>query len=153
MFRFRLQRVLDLRVKAEEGAAIRLADARHQAEAATRTAARLEATREEGMHRATARPGQPATVGQLQNLRYVIERLNHEVEHAYREVEAASKQVDQRLDEFSAAFRDRRVLDKLRERALESWKGDEVQADRQAMDNIALARFVRSRGKARGKGE
>ena len=153
MFKFRLQRVLDLRSKTEEEAAIRLADARREEEEARQAAAQLEAARNEGLQRAVGMPGERATIGQLQNLRFVVERLSDGVELAHREAEAAGKQVGQRLEEFSAAFRDRRMLDKLRERSLESWKTTEVNADRQTMDNIALARFVRSRGKTPGKGE
>ena len=145
--------MLDLRSKTEEEAAIRLADARRQEEEARQAAAQLEAARNEGLQRAVGTPGERATVGQLQNLRFVVERLSDGIELAHREAEAAGKPVGQRLEEFSAAFRDRRMLDKLRERSLESWKTTEVHADRQTMDNIALARFVRSRGKTPGKGE
>lgn len=153
MFKFRLQRVLDLRIKTEEEAALRLADARRGEERAKEAVAELENARDEGMQRASGSPGERPTIGQLQNLRFLVERLNQEVDHAQGEAEAAGKQVDRRLEEFSAAFRDRRVLHKLRDRAVESWKDGEVQADRQTMDNIALARFVRSRGKGPGKGD
>lgn len=151
-FRFRLQRVLDMRQKTEEAAATRLADARREEEAAREAVAQMQSARDHGMQAAAPAAG-TASIGQLQNLRFLVERLNHEVDQAEREVDEAGRQVDQRLEEFSTAFRDRKVLDRLRERALESWKGEEVQADRQAMDNIALARFVRSRGKTPGKGD
>jgi flagellar biosynthesis chaperone FliJ len=49
------------------------------------------------------------------------------------------------LEEYSTAFRDRRVIDILREKALVTHRNDEVQADRKAMDSVALARFIRSR--------
>lgn len=151
-FRFRLQRVLDMRQKSEEAAAMRLADARREEEQARDAVAQMQSARDQGMQAAAPATG-TASIGQLQNLRFLVERLNHEVDQAEREVDEAGRQVGQRLEEFSNAFRDRKVLDRLRERALETWKGEEVQADRQAMDNIALARFVRSRGKTPGKGD
>lgn len=151
-FRFRLQRVLDMRQKSEEAAATRLADARREEEQAREAVAQMQSARDQGMQAAAPAAG-TASIGQLQNLRFLVERLNDEVDQAEREVDEAGRQVGQRLEEFSNAFRDRKVLERLRERALESWKGEEVQADRQAMDNIALARFVRSRGKTPGKGD
>lgn len=146
-FRFRLQRVLDIRAKTEEEAALRLAAARGAEEAAREAAAEMEATRDNGARRAASLAGQKIQIGQIQNLRFVVERLNVEVEQAHREAAEAAKEVGVRLNEFSDAFRDRQVLDKLKDRALENWKVEEVQADRQSMDNIALARFVRNRKK------
>jgi flagellar biosynthesis chaperone FliJ len=52
--------------------------------------------------------------------------------------------------EFTVAFRDRKVLDRLREREMDDWRAGEVQADRRLMDDIALARFVRKGGASQG---
>ena len=145
MFKFRLQRVLEMRVQTEQGAATRLATARGEEEAALLERLRLEAARDEGMEHAASSVGGQPKVGQLQNLRFLVERLNDEIEVAQQDVEAAAEDVRGRLDEYSSAFRDRRVIDILREKALVTHRNDEVQADRKAMDSVALARFIRSR--------
>jgi flagellar export protein FliJ len=47
-------------------------------------------------------------------------------------------------DALRSAFQDRRALDLLRERHLESWRAAETQLDRQTMDEIALTRFTQA---------
>lgn len=145
MFKFRLQRVLDMRVQTEQDAASRLAAARGEEEAAMLERLRLEAARDEGMAHAATSVGTQPSVGQLQNLRFLVERLNDEIEIAQQEVDAAAEDVRGRMEEYSSAFRDRRMIDRLREKAMETHRNDEVQADRKAMDSVALARFIRSR--------
>jgi flagellar FliJ protein len=143
MFKFRLQRVLEMRVQSEQDAATRLAAARGEEEAARLEQLRLESARDEGIARAASvGAGQ---IGHLQNFRFLVERLNDEIELAQQEVAAAEEGVRERLEEYSSAFRERRMIDKLRDKALESHRNEEVQADRKAMDNVALTRFVRAR--------
>ena len=147
MFKFRLQRVLELRQKSEEEAATRLAEARGGEAAARQTFATLQDAREEGLRKAAPSSGRPS-VGDLQNLRFLVDRIDEHMDVAHQEAEAAAQQVLARMDEFSIAFRDRRMLDRLHDKALESYRVEEVQEDRKLMDSIALTRFLRSRGGA-----
>jgi flagellar protein FliJ len=144
MFRFRLQRVLEMRVQSEQDAANRLAAARSEEETARLEQLRLEVARDEGIARAAGAVG-AGQIGHLQNFRFLVERLNEEIQLAQQEVEAAEEGVRVRLEEYSSAFRDRRMIDKLREKALETHRNEEVQADRKAMDSVALTRFIRAR--------
>jgi flagellar FliJ protein len=143
MFQFRLQRILDLRLKHEQAVAGRLAEARDAEEQAIEEATALERLRDAGAERAAVEQANGPTIGQLRALHLLVERMSEEVRVALDEAAAAREQVEQRTEEFSAAFRERRVLDRLRERELEGWKAQEATADRQAMDSIALGRFVR----------
>ena len=145
MFKFRLQRVLEMRVQTEQDAATRLAAARSEEEAALLERLRLEAASDQGIERAASSAGEQPKIGQLQNLRFLVERLNDEIEFAQQEVDAAAEDVREKLEEYSTAFRDRRMIDKLREKALETHRNEEVQADRKTMDSVALARFLRTR--------
>ena len=151
MFKFRLQRVLEMRVQSEQDAATRLAAARSEAEAALLERLRLEEVRDQGIEHASASTGMQPKIGQLQNIRFLVERLNDEIEVAQQEVEAAAEGVRERLEEYSSAFRDRRMIDKLREKALETHRTEEVQADRKAMDSVALSRFIRARAVRRAQ--
>lgn len=151
MFKFRLQRVLDMRVQSEQDAATRLAAARSEADAALLERLRLEAARDQGIEHASVSTGMQPKVGQLQNLRFLVERLNDEIEVAQQEVEAAAEGVRERLEEYSSAFRERHMIDKLREKALETHRSEEVQADRKAMDSVALSRFIRARAVRRAQ--
>ena len=145
MFKFRLQRVLEMRTQTEQDAATRLAEARSSEEAATLERLRLEAARDEGIQKAASSTAMQPKIGQLQNFRFLVDRLNEEIAAAQLEVEAAAADVQERLAEYSTAFRDRHMIDKLREKALETHRNEEAQADRKLMDSVALARFLRSR--------
>lgn len=151
MFKFRLQRVLELRQQEEQDAASRLAEARRGEQAALLERSRLEAARDEGLEHAAGMPGRQP-IGQLQNLRFLVDRLNEEIATADQDLQSASAQVQERLDEYSVAFRDRHMLDKLRARALETHRNEEVQQDRKLMDSVALARFLRTRAANPTKG-
>ena len=147
----RLLAMLQYRGFVRQDAATRLVSARTEEEAALLERLRLEAVRDEGMLRATAPAGEQPKIGQLQNLRFLVERLNDEIEVAQQEVEAAAEGVRERLEEYSSAFRERHMIDKLREKALETHRSEEVQADRKAMDSVALSRFIRARAVRRAQ--
>jgi flagellar FliJ protein len=146
MFRFRLQRILDMRQKREQAVAGQLAEARTAEERARLAAQELESARAAGAESASRAQSQNLSAGQLQNLRYVVDRMGDHVRFANEEADAAREQVDRAMVEFTAAFRERKVLDRLRDRQEEGWRSDEVQADRRLMDEVALARFVRKGG-------
>jgi flagellar protein FliJ len=153
MFQFRLQRVLELREKTEQEAAVRLAEARTEADAAHHAAAVLEAIREEGIEAISRGHATPRSAGQLQNASFLIEHLNRQLNEAHGVTEAAEANLHRKLIEFTAAFQERRVLDRLRDRQHEEWKADAVHADRQLMDGIALIRFARRAETANAGGE
>lgn len=150
MFNFRLQRVLDLRAKREKEAAIRLAEAEERAEDARSAQTALEAVRAENAARLAAAHGSGSTVGHLRSLGLVLESLDTRIGHAGTVVDAAEEGVRKSADEMRAAFQDRRVLDRLRERHLEAYRTGEVQVDRADMDSIALTRFVQKRAAGEG---
>jgi flagellar FliJ protein len=146
MFRFRLQRVLDLRQQREQEVATQLAEARSAEERARLAAEELLRARDRGAEVATRAQSRQLSAGQLQNLRYVVERMTDHANLAAAEADTARQKVDECMVEFTVAFRDRKVLDRLREREMDDWRAGEVQADRRLMDDIALARFVRKGG-------
>jgi flagellar protein FliJ len=145
MFRFRLQRVLDLRARKERDAATALVSAQEQAERAREAQERLMAARE--ALAAQAAPGAAAdapngpSVGVLRTLHYLLGRLDERVASAATDATTAEHEVVQRQDELRAAVTQRRTLDRLRDRHEESWRAAEAAADRQRMDEIALTRF------------
>lgn len=143
MFKFRLQRVLELRELREQQTATRLAQARTAADAAREATAALEALRTDSVERLSRRHAEGAPAGELRNVSYVLESLNRRIEEANNRTSVADEQVKGLVEEFSAAFRDRRVLDLLRHRRLDEWKATEASADRQAMDGIAISRYAR----------
>src|SRR5687767_2150898 len=130
MFRFRLQRVLELRERKERDAATALVTAREQLERAREEEERLAAARDalaaqalsHGGASAGEAPSGGASVGALRTLHFLLGRLDERVASAASETTTAEHAAAQRHDELRAAFRDRRTLDRLRERHEESWR-------------------------------
>ncbi len=142
MFKFRLQRLLDLREQKEREMAAELARAEQAAEAARAELANLDAVRAIGRERLHAAHAGAGTVGELRNLAFVLEQLDRQVSEANVSVNDAEQQSEAVRQELSEAHVERRVLDRLRERHEGEWREEAVQADRQTMDAIALARFT-----------
>jgi flagellar export protein FliJ len=150
MFRFRLQRVLDLRARSERDAATALVSAQDVETAARAAEARLQASRAElaermtlGMAGGAAAPAGSARVGELRNMNVLLEHLDRHVSSASAQSAEAARSVQAREDALRAAYRERRTLDRLKERHQEQWQSDAAAADRTLMDEIALTRFTR----------
>lgn len=145
MFRFRLQRLLDLRQKAEQAKARELAEAQDAAEQAREqrdALARLEeASREEIARTHDALP----RVGHLHQLGMVLQSLEQRVEVAHEQVNEAENIVSGARQALEQAARNRKVLDRLKEKQADMWRTGEQQRDRQLMDEIALNRFARGK--------
>jgi len=152
VFQFRLQRVLEMREKVEQTAAARLASARDEAEAACRALDTLSELRAAGVGEISAAHG-TRTAGQMQNLSFLIERLDGRLEDARGVSEAADEAVRAREGEFATAFQERRVLDRLRDRREDEWRAETIGEDRRRMDEIAISRFVRKPGRGSTDGD
>ncbi len=156
MFKFRLQRVLDLRARTERDAATALVTAQEAADSAHAAQRRLEQARAEMAARmqvgmagdgATAAhdaalPVPGASVGALRNMSFLLDRLDERVASAAAQTTAAQHAVVAHEDALRAAYRDRRTLDRLRERHQDAWRAGEAAQDRAQMDEIALTRFT-----------
>ena len=140
MFRFRLQQVLDLREKQERHLATQLAAAMGAEREAKDALNGLRAEREAGSE--VVNNGQSHSVGELANLAFMMQQLDDRIAGANDVVSAANDSVSQVQEALTAAFKDRRVLDRLRERHEETYRATAEQTDRRAMDDIALSRFV-----------
>lgn len=140
MFRFRLQQVLDLREKQERHLATQLAAAMGAEREAKDALDGLRAEREAGSE--VVSNGQSHSVGELANLAFMMQQLDDRIAGANDVVSAANDSVSQVQEALTAAFKDRRVLDRLRERHEETYRVTAEQTDRRAMDDIALSRFV-----------
>lgn len=142
-FRFPLQTVLDLRVREEERRARAMADARRDAQAARQAVEDLEALRNVGRERLTSAHGSGKQVGQLQNLEWVLGRMEGQIAEAQDRAAAASEAAQARLREFQVAVQERQAMDQLKERRREAWTAEEKRREQKTMDELALSRHVR----------
>ena len=86
--------------------------------------------------------GAPRSVGELTTLAFVLQQMDGQITDANEVVNAANEGVSQFQEAFNTAFKDRRVLDRLRERHEESHRVIAEQTDRRTIHDIALSRFV-----------
>jgi flagellar FliJ protein len=139
-FRFRLQKVLDLRKMREQESAAKMVEARKEALDAQRKVEALDEVRRAGLAEIERTGGTGRSAGELQHLAFILEQIGEHLAAADAESNAADEKVDALVSEFTDAVRQRRVLDQLRDRQHGAWRTDQVQADRKLMDEIALTR-------------
>ncbi|MEP6833504.1 MAG: flagellar export protein FliJ [Gemmatimonas sp.] len=145
MFRFRLQRVLELREKREQATAIQLVRAEESATVARSERDELQALRTASRAQITSAHITDPTVGHLHHLGYVMSALDQRLGHASQALEKAEGVVSEARVSLDAAARDRRVLDRLKDKHTGAFRAEESHRDRVEMDEVALARFTRQR--------
>ncbi len=145
MFKFRLQRVLELREKREQAQAIQLANAEESASVARTQRDDLQALHTASRAQITSAHIADPTVGHLHHLGYVMSALDQRLGHASQTLTNAEGVVTDARISLEAAARDRRVLDRLKDKHTDAFRAEESHRDRIAMDEVALARFTRQR--------
>ncbi|MBC8088921.1 MAG: flagellar export protein FliJ [Phycisphaerae bacterium] len=145
MFRFRLQRVLELREKAEQAQAIELVKAEETASVARKQRDDLQAMRSASRQQLTSAHSSDPTVGHLHHIGFVLNALDERLEHASESLSSAESAASGARSLLEVAARDRRVMDRLKDKHEDEHRAQESHRDRVAMDEIALARFTRQR--------
>jgi len=142
-FPFRLDRLLDLRHRSEKeraealGRALR--DEAERREAMERAEARLRESRDQAQPRAGA--ARPA--GTLHNLGLTIAAAAQHADAAAASREAAERAVAGERVRYQEARRDRRVIERMREKRCEDWIREADRTEQREIDDVALDRHVR----------
>lgn len=144
-FRFRLQRILELREKSEQARARTLADASEQADAARRHQQAMHELHWLQRETASAASQGAITAGELQHFAFLLDRLDDRLVHGADNVQEAERLLAEAQSALHLASRDRRVLDRLKDRHVERWQVEGQHRDRVDMDEIALTRYSRKR--------
>ena len=145
MFKFRLQRLLELREKREQAQAIQLAKAEESASVARTERDELQTMHAASRAQITSAHIADPTVGHLHHLGYVMGALDQRLGHASQNVSRAEGVVSEARVSLEAAARDRRELDRVKDKHTGAFRTEESHRDRIAMDEVALARFTRQR--------
>lgn len=144
-FKFRLQRVLELREKSEQARARTLRDASDNADVVRQQQDAMQALRALQRDSLEAASRGVISAGELQHLSFIIDQLDDRLARATDDVAEAERIVAEAQEALNLASRDRRVLGRLKEKHAERWWDDAQQRDRLHMDEIALSRFTRRR--------
>jgi len=141
-FKFRLQRLLDLRQKKEHEAASAVAAARSVHEAATRREEELTERRDSTRQELLPAEGQTVRVAELHEIAFLVRALDDRVIDARQASQVAERSVQEKLGELGDAMRDRRILDRLKDRRSDEWRAEDARQEREIMDAIARDRFT-----------
>jgi flagellar export protein FliJ len=153
LFKFPLQRLLELRAKRQDEIARQLAQARTAADDSRATRDELAAARTAGQAQISEAHAAGPTVGEIASRTYALTQLDQRLAAAADALRAAEAHVNQVHTTLTGAVQDKQVLDRLRERMLEAYRTAESQKDRTTMDAIALQRFAQSNGESQTTGE
>jgi len=140
-FKFRLQRVLELREEAERARSLALASAQGNADAARVTRNAIASARAAGHQTLTTASTGGTKVGALQQMQYVLGALDIRLQLADSSLVTADSLVRRAQDELRSAFQAKHALHTLREKQAEAHRTAEVVTDRALMDEVALTRF------------
>ncbi len=140
---FKLQKVLDLRLWREQESAQRLGEAQRQMAEAEQAADALREVRKSGLEQFRRAHAVGGPVGQLQNLSYVLGRLDARIAEADARRLEAEQRVNATRSEYAMALQERRVLERLRDRHMEQARAVIAHAEGLAMDDLAVTRHAR----------
>lgn len=140
-FRFGLQKVLDYRVRIEQLRQAELADLEMRLRARREALRKLEQSEEAALER--MRTAEFDLVD-LQLTRLYIERLGREIARAHAAVAEAEGRVVAKREELIAASRDRKAMERLRERERAGFLLAELRAEQKLLDELGGVSFVRA---------
>ena len=140
-FTFRLERVRDIRERAEEQAREALTqEIRHRDEGQTLfDAARAEVRKACDLNRAAVAGGQLTSAVNLLAIQSYVERTEQLRSSAELELSRREAEVQAKREHLAAAARDRQAIDKLKERQLAEHNAEWARKSQNTLDELALA--------------
>jgi flagellar export protein FliJ len=139
-FSFRLERVLQLRILAEQAQARRLAEAR-QHEAEQRLFSEANAARvAEAISQLAATPADLRTAGTLSNLVLTVEAVRARAAAATASHRESLARLESEITSYEESRQARRAIERLREHRLEAWQQQAERMEQRFMDEIAQRR-------------
>ncbi len=145
-FRFRLEPVLQMRQRAEEEAEQALARAERQLqEARARLSAAEDRSRDAYASAAQAERDGADVVLLTWHRNWIVARTR-DVEARRLDVQERLETRDLRLARAQEARRDRRVLDRFKERARQAFEAEAARREMQAIDELAVIKAARRAG-------
>jgi flagellar FliJ protein len=153
MFRFPLQRLLDLKAKHEQALARQLGAARRQADEETEKRDQLAAIRDSAQRELSATIAGAPLAGEILSLSYSVSQLEERLAAADEASRAAQQEADQAQQQLTDAIQERQVLDRLKARREQEHRVEESAREQGAMDAIAITRFNIARSDGAGPHE
>lgn len=141
-FRFRLQKLLELRQLSEREKAAVLASAQTAAAQAHEVREAIAAARSAGLAQLANAHAGSGSAGELQRLHAVLAQLETHVNVAEEAALEADRNVGDAQQAFTAAAQARHAIEQLRERRMHEWRSTAADVEQKQMDEIALQRHA-----------
>jgi flagellar FliJ protein len=135
-FRFRLERILRLRTQEEQARAAELGAARREEQAQRDRLDRAQQRLGRIGEQLAAGVSNVVAAGALHNLGLTVSAAADEIERASESHSEAELRLQTEEDRFGAARRDRRVVERLRERRKEGWLTESSRQEQREMDDL-----------------
>jgi flagellar FliJ protein len=135
-FRFKLQKVLDLRSYREQNAEIELGRAVTRL---TELTGRLQALAEERSRAAAGRFSRTNSAEDMLSYERYITRLDNQKEELLKEAATAELAVSEKREAYIAASRDRKILEKLKEKHLEEHRKLALREEVNVTDDVSVS--------------
>ena len=146
-FSSRLDRLISLRAREEGERARLLREALNRAEETGRVKQVAEDHLERCQGQVTdASTGSALPAGTLRTLRQAIDTAVRIVDAARTSDRTSQEKVEVTREEFGEARQERRVLERLRERAHDHWKEDATRREQSHCDEVARQQWVNREG-------
>jgi flagellar FliJ protein len=143
-FAFRLERLRELRERAERERAAILGSAMREERDREEVLERARLELERAVTQAAALPGSaPIAAGLLQGLERARHLAEDRVDEAKAELVAASEQVEQEREQYGVARRELKVVERLKEKRHDAWREAGAREERKESDEA-----LRHRGSA-----
>lgn len=139
-FVFSLQKVLDYRQRLEEQAIRAFAEAQRQLHNEQAVLEHLLLSREACLN--LSHRTHRLTVEMLDVEQKYLSVLEERIQQQHQRIEEAKALLERRRQELIVAQRERKILERLREKQYELWRQELLRAEQKALDDLASVRAV-----------
>ncbi len=139
-FAFRLERLLQLRERAERTQAAELGAAMREEESQRQTLEQAEAALERATVHGASAAQEPRTAGTLQSIEYAKQAMAVRVAAEAEALDAASEKREAEQLTWQDRRRERRTVEKLKEKRLDTWREDLSRDEQKTIDDLAQNR-------------
>ena len=153
MFKFPLQRLLELKALREREIAREFAEARRDADVEQVKRDRLVTLHDDANRQIAETIAGAPTAGEVMSLVYSMSQLRERLDAAVEATNTAERVALETQGRLTGAMQERQVLARLRERRYGEHKQEEAASEQSTMDDIALTRFNASRDGETAPGE
>lgn len=140
-FKYRMQNILDIKIKLETQAKNEFAQAQLRLNEELAQKQQLEQRRNAYEEEAAALRGEILNIRELNENRNAIETMKYMIERQEVECRRAQKEVDKKRAALNEVIKERKMHEKLREKAFEEYLEEEKQAETKSIDEVTSYNF------------